>query len=192
MEKELPIINIEGTDFIVDVMKDELREKANPENVMSIDRLRINGSGDGYSFFYDLSTKNFPTEERTYELGFSKDLVEAKMPDLVSIDPVSMAEKLNLTVEEVKRKTDYELRIEPGSLLDLRWNKGILPTIDIAGHTFFVDLQMDKLRPKDDFKSIGISFAEIKEYYDRDRRAYVIPYNPTTREFQQDDVLKMT
>nr|WP_315240040.1 hypothetical protein [uncultured Flavobacterium sp.] len=84
------------------------------------------------------------------------------------------------------------INIEPGSLVDLRLNKGILPTLDIAGHTFYVDLQMDKLRPKDDFKSKGINFTEIKDYYDRDRRAYVIPYNPTTHEFQQDDVSKIT
>lgn len=82
--------------------------------------------------------------------------------------------------------------IEPGSLLDLRLNKGILPTIDIAGHTFYVDLRINKLRPKDDFISKGIDFTEIKDYYDRDRRAFVIPYNPTKREFQQDDVSKMT
>lgn len=82
--------------------------------------------------------------------------------------------------------------IEPGSLLDLRLNKGILPTIDIAGHPFYVDLRMNKLRPKDDFISKGIDFTEIKDYYDRDRRAFVIPYNPTKREFQQDDVSKMT
>lgn len=82
--------------------------------------------------------------------------------------------------------------IEPGSLLDLRLNKGILPTLDIAGHTFYVDLRMNKLRPKDDFISKGIDFTEIKDYYDRDRRAFVIPYNPTKREFQQDDVSKMT
>ncbi|WP_449387196.1 hypothetical protein [Chryseobacterium lineare] len=82
--------------------------------------------------------------------------------------------------------------IEPGSLLDLRLNKGMLPTLDIAGHTFYVDLRMDKLRPKDDFISKGINFTEIKDYYDRDRRAYVIPYNPNKREFQQDDVSKMT
>ncbi|WP_444660084.1 hypothetical protein [Flavobacterium columnare] len=84
------------------------------------------------------------------------------------------------------------INIKPGSLLDLRLNKGILPTLDIAGHTFYVDLQMDKLRPKDDFKSKGINFTEIKDYYDRDRRAYVIPYNPTIHEFQQDDVSTMT
>lgn len=84
------------------------------------------------------------------------------------------------------------INIEVGSLLDMRLNKGILPTLDIAGHTFYVDLQMDKLRPKDDFISKGINFTEIKDYYDRERRAYVIPYNPTTHEFQQDDVSKMT
>ncbi|WP_313410981.1 hypothetical protein [Sphingobacterium multivorum] len=84
------------------------------------------------------------------------------------------------------------INIEPGSLLDLRLNKGILPTLDIAGHTFYVDLQMDKLRPKDDFKSKGINFTEIKDYYDRDKRAYIIPYNPTTHEFQQDDVSAIT
>jgi hypothetical protein len=84
------------------------------------------------------------------------------------------------------------INIELDSLLDLRLNKGILPTLDIAGHTFYVDLQMDKLRPKDDFKSKGINFTEIKDYYDRDRRAYVIPYNPITHEFQQDDVSAMT
>ena len=77
-------------------------------------------------------------------------------------------------------------------LYDLSVNKGILPTINIASHTFYVDLQMNKLRPKDDFLSKGIDFTEIKDYYDRDRRAYVIPYNPKTREFQQDDVSKMT
>lgn len=192
MEKELPTVSIQGTDFIVDVIKNELREKANEENVMSIAEMHIKSSGDGYSFNYDLNTKNFPAEDRITELGFVNDIPEVNIPDLVSIDPVRMAEKYNLTVEEVKRKTDYELRIEPNSLLDLRWNKGILPTIDIAGHTFYVDLQMDKLRPKDDFTSKGISFTEIKDYYDRERRAYVIPYNPTTREFQQDDVFKMT
>lgn len=84
------------------------------------------------------------------------------------------------------------INIEPGSLLDLRLNKGILPTLDIAGHTFYVDLQMDKLRPKDDFKSKGIDLNEIKDYYDHYRKAYVIPYNPTTHEFQQDDVFAMT
>ncbi|SHK25588.1 hypothetical protein [Epilithonimonas mollis] len=192
MEKEMPIINIEGTDFIVDVMKDELREKANPENVMSIAQMQERGFGNGYSFHYDLNLKNFPNDELFDDDGYNGDMVEVKLPELIKIDPERVAEKYNLTLAEVQNKIDFELRIEPNSPLDLRWNKGILPTLDIAGHTFYVDILMDKLRPKDDFKSKGISFTEISDYYDRDRRAYVIPYNPATREFQQDDVFKMT
>ncbi|SFO17695.1 hypothetical protein SAMN05421741_12415 [Paenimyroides ummariense] len=42
-------------------------------------------------------------------------------------------------------------RIEPETndvAFDMRVNQGILPTIEIAGHTFYVDIRMDKLRPK--------------------------------------------
>lgn len=34
---------------------------------------------------------------------------------------------------------------------DMHVNKGMLPIIDIVGHTFYVDIRMDMLRPKDDF-----------------------------------------
>lgn len=70
---------------------------------------------------------------------------------------------------------------------DLRVNKGMLPTIDIAGHTFYVDIRMDMLRPKDDFLSKGIVFSDIENYYDEDKRTYTIPYNPKTHEFQEPD-----
>ena len=191
MEIEMPTLNIEGTEFIVDVIKDELREKSNPENVMSIAQMQESGFGNGYSFHYDLKLKNFPNDALFNDNGHAGEMVQVDIPDLVKIDPERVAEKYNLSLEEVQNKIDFELRIEAGSPLDLRWNKGILPTLDIAGHTFYVDILMDKLRPKDDFKSKGISFSEIREYYDRDRCAYVIPYNPKTKEFQQDDVSKM-
>mgnify|MGYP006342871083 FL=1 len=70
---------------------------------------------------------------------------------------------------------------------DMRVNKGMLPTIDIAGHTFYVDIRMDMLRPKDDFLSKGIVFSDIGNYYDEDKRTYTIPYNPKTHEFQEPD-----
>lgn len=74
---------------------------------------------------------------------------------------------------------------------DLRVNKGMLPTIDIIGHTFYVDIRMDMLRPKDDFLSKGIVFSDIQNYYDEDKRTYTIPYNPKTREFQEPDYQKI-
>ncbi|SMO72053.1 hypothetical protein SAMN06265171_105196 [Chryseobacterium rhizoplanae] len=70
---------------------------------------------------------------------------------------------------------------------DLRVNKGQLPTIMIAGHTFFVDIRMDMLRPKDDFLSKGIVFSDIQNYYDEDQNSYIIPYNRRTHEFQDID-----
>lgn len=184
MERELPTINIQGTDFLVDVIKEELLEKDNPKNVMSIELMHYAGER-GYSFYYDLNKKNFPDIDRIIEFGLSEDMPEIKIPELKSIDPLGTAEKYNVSLEQVKAKSDFELSIKQGSLHDLRLNKGILPTLEIAGYTFYVDLQMNKLRPKDDFKSKGIDFTEIKDYYDRDRRAYVIPYNPITHQFQE-------
>lgn len=48
MERELPTINIEGTDFVVDVNKLELREKADPINIIPFEDMR--DVGDGYTF----------------------------------------------------------------------------------------------------------------------------------------------
>ena len=42
MELELPTVNIEGTDFFVDVIKNELKEKGNPQNRMSIKNMLYN------------------------------------------------------------------------------------------------------------------------------------------------------
>lgn len=72
-------------------------------------------------------------------------------------------------------------------LYDLRVNKGLLPTLDIAGHTFYVDLRMGMLRPKDDFLSHGIIFSDIENYFDDTTDRYIIPYNPKTHEFEELD-----
>ncbi|MBS7320719.1 MAG: hypothetical protein KIG55_03895 [Myroides sp.] len=70
---------------------------------------------------------------------------------------------------------------------DMRVNKGILPTVDIAGHTFYVDIRMDMLRPKDDFLSKGIVFDEIDHYFSDERDTYLIPYDPKKHEFRELD-----
>lgn len=79
------------------------------------------------------------------------------------------------------------MAIKPENAYDLRVNKGVLPTIDIAGHTFYVDIRMDMLRPKDDFLSKGIVFDEIDHYFSEERNAYLIPYDPKKHEFRELD-----
>lgn len=192
MERKLPFIAIYGTDFIVDVLRNELREKSNPGNVMRIGKMYYRANNQGYSFNYDINTKNFPTENALFDLGSAKDILEVILPDLVHIDPENMAKRYGLSLEDMNGKSDFELTIIPGSSLDRRWNKGVLPTLDIAGHIFYIDLEKDRLRPKGDFKSRGIHLEEIRDYFDRDRRGYIIPYNPATHEFQQDNISTMT
>lgn len=70
---------------------------------------------------------------------------------------------------------------------DLRVTKGQLPTIDVAGYLFYVDMRMDKLRPKDDFLSKGISFKEIDDHFSEELNAYIIPYDPIKHEFSELD-----
>ncbi|WP_313101600.1 hypothetical protein [Epilithonimonas sp.] len=70
---------------------------------------------------------------------------------------------------------------------NLRVNKGQLPTILIAGYTSFVEIKMDMLKPPDDFLSKRIVFSETQNYYDEEKRSYLIPYNPKTLEFQNID-----
>lgn len=182
MERELPIINIKGTDFIVDVDRFELREKGNPFNKINIFNLK--DERDAYILEYCTQLKNI-------YIPFVNDKpIVIKIPPVSKLDPIGMAKKYKQTLESIQGKTDFEIMVNQKDF-DLRVNKGRLPTIEIAGHTFYVDLQMDKLRPKDDFLSNGIVFSDIEKYYDLENRTYTIPYNPKTHEFQEPDYLNI-
>nr|WP_315240038.1 hypothetical protein [uncultured Flavobacterium sp.] len=181
MERELPTINIEGTEFIVDVIKLELREKSDLKNTIPFEDMR--DVGDGYTFEYSLKNKNIPGL-------FDRESTTVRIPEFVMLDPIGMADKYNHSVDGIKGKSDFDLMVNQETY-DMRVNKGILPTVDIAGHTFYVDIRMDKLRPKDDFLSNGIVFSDIETYYDLEKRTYTIPYNPKTREFQEPDYLNI-
>lgn len=178
IERALPTTTIEGTEFIVDVGKFELREKGNEVNVIPFEDMR--NVGNGYVFEYDLLKRNLPS------MWSNNETTTVKIPEFALLDPVGMAQKYNLTLDEIKGKSDFEIMIDQKAF-NMRVNRGMLPTIEIAGHTFYVDLQMNKLRPKDDFLSNGIVFSDIEKYYDEDKRTYTIPYNPKTHEFQEPD-----
>lgn len=180
MERKLPLINLLGTDFIVDVEKMQLREKANPNNIIAFGDMK-EGS-DGYSFEYSPLTKNIPSD-------VSKHYIMVKIPEFVKLDPEGMANKYK--VPDISGKTDFEVIVNQQSFAR-RVRDGVLPTVEILGYTFYVDLRMDKLRPHDDFGSRGIIFAEIDHHFSDELRAYVIPYNPKTHEFQELDFDSIT
>ncbi|MFH6961704.1 hypothetical protein ACHRVK_03870 [Flavobacterium plurextorum] len=185
MEINLPSITIEGTEFLVDVIKEELRENASQQNIISIkDMLYV---GHGYKFEYDTKTKNVATFEAVSDFGHTSHIKDITIPNLADIDPLKTAEKYNLKIEDLKGKSDFELSLKKGSSLHLRFTDKVLPVLKIAGHDFYVDMESDKLRPKYDNNSKGIDFSTISEYYNRTVQAYIIPYNPRTHEFQEVD-----
>lgn len=174
--KRLRIINIKGTDFIADSVKHQLIEKAHPKNTIAFEIMR--STDDCFTFDYCVKNKNLPDSDH--------ESTTVKIPKFILLDPIGPAEKDNYSVDDFKDKSEFEIRVDQQAF-DLRVNNGILPTIDIAGHTFYVDIRMDKLRPKDDFLSNGIVFSDIEHYYDLEKRTYTIPYNPAILEFEEPD-----
>ncbi|MDQ1803077.1 hypothetical protein RAH57_03710 [Chryseobacterium sp. CKR4-1] len=171
-----PVINIEESEFVVDVNNFLLWEKNNPHNTIQFSDMK--DTGDGYEFEYCRDDKNIPF------FFYSDNSVMVKLPALIELDPEGMAMKYNFSVQDFKGKTDFDIMVDKVEY-DKRVFIGILPILDIAGHTFYVDLRMDMLRPKDDFLSKGIVFSKLDGYYIENKEKYLIPYNPETREFQE-------
>lgn len=188
MERELPEIIIEGTQYQFDINQMALLEKGRPEWKLLLEDMK--DCGTHYEFVYDRNSKRID-ESKTTDGISSSDIVKqifstVTIPRISEMDPLGMCKKYNCSLDDIRQKTDFEIMVDQKAF-DLRINRGLLPTIEIAGHTFYVDVRMDKLRPKDDFLSQGIVFSDIESYYDGDNRTYTIPYNPKTHEFQEPD-----
>jgi len=176
--RQLPEIQIEGTTFLVNVEGYELVEKENGLAKLSLWDMRY--AGNQYHFTYN---KRF----RTISSGSDdpNDEIAACIPAMVTLDPEGLAAKYNLKRSDVEGKTDYEVMTDKQALID-RLN-GRLTTVDIAGHTFYVDFPMGMLRPKDDFLSNGIKFDDIDGHFNDISGKYEVPYNKRTREFVELD-----
>lgn len=179
MKRELPTYIIEGTTFIVDVDKGALIEKSNPDNLISFSEL--SDKGNHYEMLYDLREKNWPPG-----VGPMDDqMISISIPNRTELDPEGMAIKYGLPIEAVMGKNDFDIMVNQQAYRERL--SGKLVTVDIAGHTFYVDIRMDMLRPKDDFLSKGIVFSQIDHYYSDEQDRYIIPYHPKAHEFRELD-----
>lgn len=183
MERELPVIKLAETEFLVDVENLQIVQKENQKNTISIDEM--DDGGNGYSFTYCRNNKTIVGP------GWQKpDLIRVNIPEFVEMDPEGMAAKYGLSLSELIGKTDFDVMVDQEAL-ELRL-KGNLPTIEIGGHIFYVDIHMDMLRPHDDFRSKGIRFEDIEFYYDNEGTGeYIIPYHPGRHEFEDIDLHNM-
>lgn len=186
MNKVKPEIVLNETVFLVDVDTFSLIEKDNQQNTISINSFEELIEG-GYGFFYDSIIKNIPSNPL-----LNKDHTEyLTIDEFVELDPQGMAHKYGISLDNIKSYTDFDLLVNQKDF-DSRIKYGQLPTIDILGQLFYVDLHMDMLRPKDDFLSKGISFKAIEDYYWQNDNSYVITYNPSKKEYQGLNYNKIT
>lgn len=154
---------IEGTTFIVDINKFEFRDKDDPENIIPLSEM--SELDNGYSILYKGK--------------------EINLPEFVELDPQGMAKKYNVSVQDIQAHDDFHFMVDQDAY-SLRM-KGQLPTIDIEGHTFTVDIRMNMLRSATDFHSRGINFDEIDDHYSEEKDVYIIPYDPIKHEFRDLD-----
>ncbi|WP_029274609.1 hypothetical protein [Pedobacter borealis] len=114
MERQLPLVDIAGTAFYVDVLHDELRQKDNQKNRISFNV--FDQDGDGYTFLYDTAIKNVPgpAEELTH-MKESYQWVTLKA--LMELDPrgIALKYKIPLSIlcpelveEDEENEDDYE------------------------------------------------------------------------------------
>lgn len=168
-------ITIEGTIFEVDIESQRLVEQANPANAISfIDQMTDHGTH--YSMYYDLRRKNqYDTSMGSYE---SEDWDGIKIPKLIDLDPLAMAEKYGYTVEQLKGKTDYEVIVNPEDL-SLR-HQGVLPLIEIMEDQLFViELDQQRLRHLEN-ENIILSLKQFD--LSGDGLQYIAFYDPAKRE----------
>ncbi len=175
--RKLPVINIAGTAFEVDVARQTLLEKGNVDNTISFDQMRYKGTH--YELDYSPESRNLPS---LFEYFITVPIAQMK-----EIDPQGMAMTYNRSLDEIKKHSDFELIVDQ-EVLEQRLS-GRQPVINIAGHPFFVDINVGFLRPKDDFSTLGISIRELQHHanFEDEAQGYIIPYSPARHEMVQVD-----
>ncbi|GGE19441.1 hypothetical protein [Sphingobacterium faecium] len=188
-----PEIEIDGTKYLFDINQLALVEKDRPEErKLFFDEMKDYGTH--YEFVYNRNSKLLDAERTengidAYITG-KHSFAIITVPRMGDIDPTGMSSKYNCSLDYIRQNSDLDIMIKEA--YDMRVNKGMLPTIEIEEHTFYVDLRMDKLRPKDDFLSNGIGFSQIEDYFNDTTEKYVIPYNPQKKELGEIDYETIT
>lgn len=96
MERSLPLVEIVGTEFYVDVLSEELRGKLDPKNRISFNVFSTDEKG--YSFLYDTEKKCAASKEEDIEaLGTRYRWVT--LPALMELDPQGIALKYGIPLE---------------------------------------------------------------------------------------------
>jgi len=96
MERQLPLVDIAGTAFYIDVQKEELRQKEDagsriPFSVFDLD-------GNGYTFLYDKELRR-AAENRNLIAEAGNRYEWVTLPALMELDPLGIALKYGIPIE---------------------------------------------------------------------------------------------
>lgn len=93
MTRQLPVVDIAGTPFYVDVLREELRQQDDPHNSISFNE--FDQDGNGYTFLYDKGRKNVPDSK--VDLKHMEPWLEwVTIPALMELDPEGIALKYDI------------------------------------------------------------------------------------------------
>jgi len=182
MKRKLPERDINGTTFIVDVFKEEIRQLNYPENRIRFSEML--SEEEGLVFQYDTKIKNVPDPA----WADSPDVIQVKIPPMTLLDPVGMAKKYADEVSQLH----LHVTVDQQALAERFMGKQ--PTLKIGEEIFYVDLAWGYLRPQNELTSMGISIREIedRQYDDDPRGLYTFDYDRKTYEVKDIDFQSLT
>lgn len=171
IERDLPQLQIGGTEFIVEVKKQQLREAQDPANTISFNSMRYMDTY--YRFSFDPLTHNLPEQGRAGR----PEILAVNIPQRTELDALGMSIMFDIDLYEVKGKSDFEIIVDMDMFRERL--SGKLPEIDIANRGFVVDLERGGLYPIDNSGAGGITFEDLQEYGPR-HGGYRFPFNMST------------
>ncbi len=162
----LPIYTIGGTEFYVEAYSRSFIEKERPQNHFAAWEFQYKGSH--YEFLYHPGDKT-----PAIDVLPSNECILVQIPPFVQLDPQRMAEKYQLSIAAIQGKSDFEVMVDQQAFKQRM--QGHLPTLDILGQTFEINLAQGQLSSTNDKGEINLQ--DIQELYDSSQQCYVIPYD---------------
>ncbi len=96
---QLPHIDINGTDFVIDLRLGELRETDAPGNSIQLHQMQAGRAGEAYLFFYH-TQKHTVYDPPANIKSLPKNVVVIEIPVEEKLDPVGMAQVLETDIKE--------------------------------------------------------------------------------------------
>ncbi|TDQ73814.1 hypothetical protein [Sphingobacterium yanglingense] len=129
-------MEIMGTTFVVDTASDQLVEKTNPNNTISLDKMMYMNCE--YSFRYDPVSKNI-----AHPSSKSTAMEVIKFPSLIEFDPDAIAKMYKIRMDQQSLSSITLLKVQERGIIERL--KGNIPIVSINGKPYAVNINRNQL-----------------------------------------------